>query len=106
MPQKAFERGIYHVMAYAFFSKCPKIEDFHFRYIFCFLINHVLFFEVPHFSLLDFFERPHLSHLIGIWRHFEKKSSFTYILGHFMLPPVIDPRISISIFSGTVYTLV
>ena len=36
MPQKARERGIYHVTAYAFFSNCPKIEDVHFRVIFCF----------------------------------------------------------------------
>ena len=36
MPQKVCERGINHVMAYAFFSKCPKIEDDHFRFIFCF----------------------------------------------------------------------
>ena len=28
-----------------FFSKCPKIEEFHFRFFFCFKIDHVHFFR-------------------------------------------------------------
>ena len=27
-----------------FYLKCPKIEEFHFRLLFCFKINHVLFY--------------------------------------------------------------
>ena len=66
MPKNACERGIYHVMEYAFFSKCPKIEDVHFRFIFCFSIEYVFFFEMPHFSMLNFFEMPHFP--IRFWK--------------------------------------
>ena len=85
MPQKACGRGIYQVMAYAFFSKCPKIEDAHFRSIFCFqnqmgkieLIT-CFFFEMPHFSMLDFFEMPHFSLLILKTENGPKMSIFDF----------------------------
>ena len=37
------------------FLKCPKIESFHFRFIFCFKIGHVLFLKYPTF-LCSFFK--------------------------------------------------
>ena len=33
-----------------FFSKCPKIEEFYFRFLFCFKIDHVHFFRNARFS--------------------------------------------------------
>ena len=58
MPQKACERGIYHVSICIFFTKCPKIEDVHFRFIFCFLIDHVLFFRNTPLFYARFFKCP------------------------------------------------
>ena len=51
IPQKACERYIFHVMAYAFL--CPKIEEYHFRFLFCLKIDH-MFFETT--FLTPFFE--------------------------------------------------
>ena len=74
MPQKACERYIFHVMAYAFFLnaqksknfifgsfsvfksitcflKCPKIEESYFRFLFCLKIDHVLFLKCPIFPI-------------------------------------------------------
>ena len=48
MPRKAYERYIFHVMAYAIF-KCPKIEEFYFRSLFFFKIDHVFFLNAPFF---------------------------------------------------------
>ena len=45
-----------------FFSKCPKIEEFHFRFLFCFKIDHVHFFRNARFSY----------HITSIFGHFEK----------------------------------
>jgi len=50
MPQKTFERGFSHVIL-----KCPKIEEFHFRFLFCFKIDHVLiFWSAPLFYVRSF----------------------------------------------------
>ena len=50
MPQKAYERNTFHVMAYAiFFRNAP----FHFRFLFCLKIDHVRFFRCPIFLLLN-----------------------------------------------------
>ena len=56
MPQKACEGGFCHVII---FLKCPKIEDFSFRWIFCFKIDHVLFFwNTPLFWARIFWNTP------------------------------------------------
>ena len=64
-----------------FFSKCPKIEEFHFRFLFCFKIDHVHFFRNARFSyhirLALFLKCP----IFPIWfwngknRAFQKKSN-------------------------------
>ena len=80
MPKNACERGIYHVMEYAFFSKCPKIEDVHFRFIFCFLNQKG---KMGHFKKIE-------HRKVG---HFEKKARDQLktenesILGHFEKNP-------------------
>ena len=48
-PKKHLNYIYFHVMAYALF-KYPKIEEFHFRFLFCFQIDHV-FFEMPHLPI-------------------------------------------------------
>ena len=89
-----------------FFSKCPKIEEFYFRFLFCFKIDHVHFFsKCPIFlsyKVRSFFEMPDFSYLLywnsSIFGHFEKmgksyhmtKSSFTCFFGHFKIPPVFE----------------
>ena len=37
--------------------KCPKIEEFYFRILFCFTIDHVLFSEMPHFLNLEIYKK-------------------------------------------------
>ena len=79
MPGKACERWFIHVIAFAhFFSKCPKIEEFHFRFLFCFKIDHVHFFRNARFSyhirLALFLKCPFFpfQNQIGKIGHFEK----------------------------------
>ena len=114
MPQKACERGIYHVMEYAFFRNAPKSKMFIFGSFSLFRIkwekfnwSRAFFRNAPLFYTRFFFKCPIFP--IWFWKqkmnrkwtssilgHFEKKcichhminSSFTYFLGHFMLPPV------------------
>ena len=49
MPKNACERGIYHVMEYAFFSKCPKIEDVHLLF---FNWSRAFFRNAPFFTII------------------------------------------------------
>ena len=66
MPQKAFE-GV-------FFPKCPEIEEFYFRFFFCFKLITCFLFEIPHFLMFEIFEMPHFSHFqnqIGKIRNFK-----------------------------------
>ena len=43
-----------------FIFKCPKIEKFHCRFLFCLQIDHVIFFELPNFLI----KLPHFFYLI------------------------------------------
>ena len=53
---KAFEGVPSHMMV---FSKCPKIEEFHFRFLFCFKIDHVLFIRnAPLFYVRNIWNIP------------------------------------------------
>ena len=85
------------------FLKCPKIEEFYFRFIFCFKIDHVLIFEMSHFFMFEFFEMPHFSHFqnqIGKMGYFEKIGkmlSHDKILFHMLFGAFHNtPRIPIS----------
>ena len=88
MPQKACERGIYHVMAYAFFfSKCPKIEDVHFRFIFCFQNQKG---KMGHFKKNEYRK-------VG---HFEKKARDQLKFSHLILKTENGPKMSIFDFGA------
>ena len=54
MPQKACERCFFTWEHFHNFLKCPKIEEFNFRFLFGLKIGHVLIFRkfmlTPHFS--------------------------------------------------------
>ena len=78
MPKKAFERYFSHVMPYAFL-KCPKIEEFQFRFIFCFKIDHVCF-NAPLFYV-RFFKYPIFQNQIGKNWVFQKRNEHKK-LGH------------------------
>ena len=60
-----------------FFSKCPKIEEFHFRFLFCFKIDHVHFFRNARFSyhirFALFLKCPIFP--IWFWKKFQMKRS-------------------------------
>ena len=45
-----------------FILKCPKIKEFHFRFLFCLKIDQVLLSEMPHFLDLEIFELSHFSY--------------------------------------------
>ena len=98
------------------YLKCPKIEEFHFRFLFGFKIDHVSFIwndpflylrniwkmahfrKVGHSKILardQFWNRKGIENGMGHSKILCKcyhmtKSSFTCFLGHFMLPPVIS----------------
>ena len=59
IPQKVCGGDILHLMTYAFFLKCPKIEHIQFRCFSRFKIDHVFFLEIPHFFMLKNLEMPH-----------------------------------------------
>ena len=81
-----------------FILKCPKIEKFQFRFLFCF-IDHVLF-NAP-FFIFEIFEMTHFpkrnrkwhSSILGHFKmkykcHDMTKSSFACFFGHFIFLPV------------------
>ena len=96
--------------SFCFFLKCPKIEEFHFRFLFCFKIDHV-FFRNAKLSNLFFVEMPHFSYLILKMRkctsYHMTKSPFTGFLSYSILLPVftrsIIPRRVASIVDKTVF---
>ena len=59
-----------------FFSKCPEIEELHFRFRFCFKIDHVHCFRNARFSyhirLALFLKRPTESEIRFDWRSEEQ----------------------------------
>ena len=61
MPQKACEKYIFHVMAYAIFFEMPHFIFGSFSLLK--LITCILF-EMPRFLMFIFFEMPHFSYLI------------------------------------------
>ena len=78
MPQKYVKDDF--VMWFTYL-KCPKIEKFHFRFLFCFKPDHVLIFcNVP---LSESDRKKHQYHMA--------KSSFTCFLGSFILLPIHCP---------------
>ena len=75
MPQKACEREFSTWEHFHNFLKCPKIEEFHFRFLFGLKIDHVLIFWNAPLFMFEFFEMPHFSHFqnkIGKMGHFKK----------------------------------
>ena len=110
MPQKPVKDDFVMWWHWHFILKCPKIEEFHFRFLFCFKIDHVLKFWNALFFLFD--SENEAFQKISTWsilkqkrnrkwnstilRHFKilcichhvKYISFTCFLGQFMLPPV------------------
>ena len=90
------------------FLKSPKIEEFHFRFIFSFKIHHVLFFEMPHFFMFEFFEMPHFSHFqnqiekmkffdFGAFQKIEKMPSHDKILFHMLFGAFHDTSCNIDV---------
>ena len=47
MPQKLVKQVYFS--RDGIFLKCPKIEEFHFRFLFCFKIDHMFFSKCPTF---------------------------------------------------------
>ena len=80
-----------------FFRNAPKSKMF----IYCFLIDRVLFSEMPHFYQLKTENEPKMNiYDFGAFRkkcicHHMINSSFTCFLGHFMLPPVYILGVSV-----------
>ena len=70
-----------------FILKCPKIEEFHVRSLFCFKIDHVLFWNVPFF--LSDSENGKMGHFKkSTWSILKKKRNRKWnssILGHFKI---------------------
>ena len=58
MPQKACERGFFTWYHFLNFLKCPKFEEFHFRFLSCFKIDHVLISWNTPLLMFEFFEMP------------------------------------------------
>ena len=103
MPQNDCERWFCHVMTFApFIWNAPKSNNFIFGSFSVLKLITCEKSEMPHFSMSEIFEMPHFSlfqNQIGFWRgfwgisnkwgkcHHMTKSSFTCVLGHFILPP-------------------
>ena len=108
------------------FLKCPKIEEFHFRFIFCFEIDHVLiFWNAPLFYVRIFWNAPFFlsdsenstwsilkqkmnrkwnSSILGHFKKLRKcyhmtKSSITCFLGHFMIPRVLSRNFCVTFWT-------
>ena len=68
-------------MTFAFFSKCPEIDGFHFRRFFVPKTRRVFLLEMPHFPQFEIFEMPHFENQMGKIGHF--KVFERWKVGHF-----------------------
>ena len=57
MPQKSCERWFCHVIAFAYYLKCPKIEEIHFRFFFDPFEGFL--YEIPDIFMSEIFEMFH-----------------------------------------------
>ena len=57
-PKKDVENDFVMWCHFYFILKCSKIEDYQFRFLFCFKIYHVFFLNAPDFLFLEIFEMP------------------------------------------------